>query len=102
MSLVIYFRHEGLVRDEFSSRFQPLISRASRKRARILGALIRAGHALGVGAPGVLPRVPLRLKNDVLVLKLPKDLSNMSGERVRRRFKILARETGYTFQLVDK
>lgn len=99
MSLVIYYRHEGLVRDAFSSRFRSLIPRETHKRARILGASIRAAHAVGVGAPGVLPKVTVRVKGMTLFLKLPKKQRNIDGERLQRRFKLLAREVGLGFDM---
>ena len=100
ISLVIYYRHEGIVRDAFSSRFRSLVTRDMHKRARILGAAMRGAYSVGVGAPSVLPNVSMRAKTDRLILKLPKEQRNIDGERLRRRFKILAKEVGMTFELM--
>ncbi|MEL7542394.1 MAG: Ppx/GppA family phosphatase [Pseudomonadota bacterium] len=92
LSLVIYFRHEGLVRDDFSNRFRSLIPRAMQKRARILGAAIRAAQALSVGETGILPAAKLKIKDEQLMITLTEDHANLRGERLYNRFKVLAKE----------
>jgi exopolyphosphatase/guanosine-5'-triphosphate,3'-diphosphate pyrophosphatase len=60
------------------------------KRARIVGAAIRAAHMLSIGVAGVIDETPLTYEGNKLVLTIPKAYAGMDGERLRRRFEALA------------
>jgi exopolyphosphatase/guanosine-5'-triphosphate,3'-diphosphate pyrophosphatase len=60
------------------------------KRARILGAAFRAAHMVSASMPGVLTNTPIGYEGNRLVWTLPEPYSNLEGERVDRRFKVLA------------
>jgi exopolyphosphatase/guanosine-5'-triphosphate,3'-diphosphate pyrophosphatase len=60
------------------------------KRARILGAAFRAAHMVSASMPGVLTNTPIGYERNRLVWTLPEPYSNLEGERVDRRFKVLA------------
>jgi exopolyphosphatase/guanosine-5'-triphosphate,3'-diphosphate pyrophosphatase len=94
LALTVYYRHEGLVKEQLSPRLIDLVDRRASKRARILGAAIRTAHMLSASAPGVLSRTPLSIEGKQLVLTLPQDLAELDGERLERRFKTLAGEMG--------
>jgi len=44
--------------------------------------------------PGILPRVPMKVVKNQLVLTLPQDLAPLANERVQGRLKTLARIIG--------
>ena len=51
--------------------------------------------------PGMLPRIKLELGgNKTLVLRLPKKLADLSGERVEKRLVGLANELGRSGKIV--
>lgn len=92
IALTVYYRHEGLIKEELSPRLIDLVDKKSLKRARILGAAIRTAHMLSASTPGIIPRAPLTLGGKKLVLILPDDLADLDGERLDRRLKTLANE----------
>jgi exopolyphosphatase/guanosine-5'-triphosphate,3'-diphosphate pyrophosphatase len=107
LALTVYYRNEGLVKDELSQKLIDLVDKDTLRRARILGAAFRTAHMLSAAMPGVLPTTPLAYEANRLVWTLPEPYSNLEGERVDRRFKeltgLLDREgeirVGSAFQL---
>ncbi len=102
LALAIYFRHVGAGReidDEQaempSGRLKEIVPKKLYRRARIIGAAIRAAHMLSIGRPGIIDETPVAYDKSKLVLTLPKAHAALDGERVRRRFGVLA-------QLLDK
>jgi exopolyphosphatase/guanosine-5'-triphosphate,3'-diphosphate pyrophosphatase len=102
LALAIYFRHVGAGReaedeqsDMPSGRLREIVPKKLYKRARIIGAAIRAAHMLSIGRPGIIDEIPVSYDRSKLVLTLPKAHAALDGERVRRRFGVLA-------QLLDK
>jgi exopolyphosphatase / guanosine-5'-triphosphate,3'-diphosphate pyrophosphatase len=97
LALAIYFRHLGVARDNddeaserLSDRLRPILPRKLYRRARIIGAAIRAAHMLSIGRPGIIDETPLLYEKEKLVLHLPRRHAALDGERVRRRFHTLA------------
>ncbi|MFV0297494.1 MAG: Ppx/GppA family phosphatase [Hyphomicrobiaceae bacterium] len=91
LALTVYFRHVGDDHEEdFSKKIKELIPRRLYRRARILGAAIRAAHMLSIGMPGTIDETPVSYEKDELVLKLPRAHYNLDGERLMRRFSTLA------------
>jgi exopolyphosphatase/guanosine-5'-triphosphate,3'-diphosphate pyrophosphatase len=93
MALAVYFRHVGPGEqspDNLSDRLKAAISKRELKRARIVGAAVRAAHMLSIGMPGIIDETPLSYEGNTLVLTLPKHYANLDGERLRRRFEALA------------
>jgi len=97
LALAIYFRHLGAARegeeegtDRLSDRLRAIVSKRLYRRARIIGAAIRAAHMLSIGRPGIIDEMPLSYEKDKLVLRVPRVHSALDGERVRRRFSTLA------------
>ena len=96
LALTVYFRHvgsddEGDPRDEFSARLRAIVSKRTLRRARILGAAIRAAHMLSVGRPGIIDETPLSYDGNRLVLTLPAAHQALDGERLSRRIQALAK-----------
>jgi len=90
LALTVYYRNEGIVKDEMSQKLVELVDKDAVKRARILGAAFRAAHMVSAAMPGVLPNTPLSYEGNRLIWALPDPYSNLEGERVERRFKALA------------
>ena len=90
LALTIYYRNEGLVKDELSQKLIELVDKDTVKRARLLGAAIRAAHMVSAAMPGVLTNTPVSYEGNRLVWTLSDPYSNLEGERVERRFKELA------------
>ena len=77
-------------KDELSQSLIELVDKDMLKRARILGAAFRAAHMVSASMPGVLTNTPIGYEGNRLVWTLPEPYSNLEGERVDRRFKVLA------------
>jgi exopolyphosphatase/guanosine-5'-triphosphate,3'-diphosphate pyrophosphatase len=96
LALAIYFRHVGAGRDDgeqgdsLSERLKAIVPKKLYRRARIIGAAIRAAHMLSIGRPGIIDEAPLAYDKGKLVLTIPKAHAALDGERVRRRFAALA------------
>ncbi len=90
LALTVYYRNEGLVKDELSQRLVELVDKDMVKRARILGAAFRAAHMVSTAMPGVLTHAPIAYEGNRLVWTLPDPYSSLEGERVERRLKALA------------
>jgi exopolyphosphatase/guanosine-5'-triphosphate,3'-diphosphate pyrophosphatase len=97
LALTNYFRHMGTGaspesegKDKLSDRLKAIVSKKLFKRARIIGAAIRAGHMLSIGQPGIIDETPLSYERHKLVLSVPAAYAALDGERLRRRFAALA------------
>jgi exopolyphosphatase/guanosine-5'-triphosphate,3'-diphosphate pyrophosphatase len=97
LALASYFRHTGTSgdaeeedKDKLSERLKAIVSKKLYKRARIIGAAIRAAHMLSIGRPGIIDETPLSYERDKLVLTVPKAYAALDGERLSRRFAALA------------
>jgi exopolyphosphatase / guanosine-5'-triphosphate,3'-diphosphate pyrophosphatase len=94
LALAVFFRHAGLSEEELSPRLRELASTRMLDRARVLGAAMRVAYMLTAGESGVLPKAPLAVKGDGLVLTLRGKLRGLAGERLARRMRALARLIG--------
>lgn len=93
LALSIYFRHVGQDdggRDQLSERLKAAVTKRALKRARIIGAAVRTAHMLSIGMPGVIDETPIGYEGSKLVLKLPPAHAALNGERLQRRFAVLA------------
>lgn len=97
LALAVYFRHAGPddKGDALSERLKGAVSRRLLRRARIVGAAVRAAHMLSIGMAGVIDETPISYEDNKLVLVLPQAYADLDGERLRARFKTLA-------ELVDR
>ena len=90
LALAVYFRHTGGEKNEFSEQLVRLVPKQELKRAKIIGAAIRAAHMLSVGVPGIIDKAMPSYEGKKLVLVLPKSLAPLNGERLQKRFSTLA------------
>ena len=96
IALAVCYRHIGEAKLQGpDSKLLPLLSPSEQKRALLVGAAIRAVHMLSAGAAGVIGRTPVSFEGRKLVLNIPKDLAVLNGERLRKRFALVA-------QLLDR
>jgi exopolyphosphatase / guanosine-5'-triphosphate,3'-diphosphate pyrophosphatase len=95
LALSIYYRHAGAGQsrgEALSERLKTIVSKKVQKRARIVGAAVRAAHMLSIGTAGVIDETPLSYEDNKLVLTIPKAYAGLDGERLRRRFAGLAEQ----------
>ncbi|MFN0220048.1 MAG: exopolyphosphatase [Hyphomicrobium sp.] len=92
IALAVFHRHETSEdgADALADKLRALIGRRLQKRSKIVGAAVRAAHMLSIGAPGVIDETVLNFDDDKLVLTIPKVYAGLDGERLRRRFDVLA------------
>lgn len=93
IAMAVFFRHVGSSEqstDQLSERIKGALSKRALRRARIVGAAIRAAHMVSIGMPGVIDETPLSFEDGKLVLTLPKSYASLDGERLRRRMESLA------------
>ena len=97
MALTGYFRHAGTGgdpesdgKDKLSERLKAIASKKLYRRARVIGAAIRAAHMLSIGRPGIIDETPLSYERNKLVLTVPRAYAALDGERLHRRFAALA------------
>ncbi len=97
VGLAVYFRHAGADKDGSDGLPQRLLTRIDRrtlKRARIVGGALRTAHMMSIGMPGVIDETRLSFRAEKLVLTLPRSYAELDGERLRRRFQVLAELMG--------
>jgi hypothetical protein len=92
LALSIFYRHESDdgETDKLSDRLKSLVSKRVHRRAKIVGAAVRAAHMLSIGMAGVIDETPLAYENGALTLTIPRAYSALDGERLQRRFEVLA------------
>ncbi len=92
LALSVYFRHVGTgeqTAEELSTRLKKAIDKRLLKRARIVGAAVRAAHMISIGMPGIIDETQLFYEKGKLVLVIPPAYQAMNGERLARRFESL-------------
>lgn len=94
IAMAVYFRHEGLRDEGISPRIQVLASPRTLERARVLGGAMRVAYLVSAAMPGVLPKAPLVVRGDRLVLTLKGELAALAGDRLANRVRQLARLIG--------
>ena len=93
LALATYYRHVGSDENgglSLAARLKATVSKRAQKRARIIGSAIRVAHMLSIGMPGVIDETRLAYEGNTLVLSIPRTYAALDGERLRRRFAMLA------------
>ena len=91
LGLSVFFRHEGLQPEKASPKLREIAGEHLFHRARLLAGLMRVAYPVSIAMAGVLPRVPLVMRNGAIVLQLPRDLAALASDRLTVRLKQLAR-----------
>lgn len=94
LALAVYYRHAGPFDEALSPGFRELASQRLKDRARALGASLRVAYLISAAAPGIIERTDLVAKDGTLELRLPEDLMDLDGERLRKRLNRLAKMYG--------
>jgi exopolyphosphatase/guanosine-5'-triphosphate,3'-diphosphate pyrophosphatase len=96
LALSVFHRHETSEDNgaQLSERLRSLVSKRVQRRAKIVGAAIRAAHMLSIGMAGVIDQTPLSYEDGALLLTIPAAYAALDGERLRRRFELLAALVG--------
>ena len=94
LALAVFYRNQGLMPPDDSPALHRLMDEDALKRARIMGAAIRTAHMISAAMPGIVSRTPVFHHKDKLVLELPEKFAALAGERLSRRFGVLAEELG--------
>lgn len=97
LALAIFYRHVGAGDGrgkDLSVQLKSILPRRLQKRARIVGAAVRAAHMLSIGIAGVIDQTHLSYDGDKLVLNIPEAYAGLDGERLRRRLEALAQLLG--------
>ncbi|MGA7268430.1 MAG: exopolyphosphatase, partial [Aestuariivirga sp.] len=98
LALTIFHRYEG---ERLEDDLTRLLDDDANSRAHLLSNVFRLAYILSAAMPGMLPRIKLELGgNKTLVLRLPKKLADLSGERVEKRLVGLANELGRSGKIV--
>jgi exopolyphosphatase/guanosine-5'-triphosphate,3'-diphosphate pyrophosphatase len=100
LGLVAVLRHEGS-EGEGALYLRSLLTTRLLVRARVLASAIRVAYLLSASMPGVLPRTPMRVRKDRLVLEAPAALADLINERVQNRLRALARLVGLEAAAVE-
>ncbi|MEZ5872603.1 MAG: Ppx/GppA phosphatase family protein [Nitratireductor sp.] len=100
LALSNFHRYQGLgskvKQPEIASMATPRIF----TRARLLAAIFRVLYLYSASMAGVIPRLGLVARDDdSFVLTVPRDISDLCGERPEERLSQLARETGKTITM---
>lgn len=90
LALATYYRHEGLVNDDFAPEIRAIADDEIVAKAKLLGALFRVAYLFSAAMPGVLPQVSFAKDGDAYVVDVPTDLAAFEGERLGRRIDGLA------------
>ena len=98
LALSVFHRHETAEIDDavLSARLKMLVGKRIQRRARIVGAAVRTAHMMSIGMAGVIDETSLSYDGGALVLAIPKTYAGLDGERLRRRFEVLAGLVGKT------
>jgi exopolyphosphatase/guanosine-5'-triphosphate,3'-diphosphate pyrophosphatase len=95
LALTVFYRYDGDGED--GDGLNRLLGDEDDQRAHLLSSLFRLAYILSAAMPGMLPKIQLRFgDNKTLILKLPRKLADLTGERVEKRLSGLATEMGRT------
>ncbi|WP_290543887.1 exopolyphosphatase [Aestuariivirga sp.] len=99
LALTVFYRYDG--EGEDGDGLNRLLDDDAHQRAHLLASIFRLAYSLSAAMPGMLPNITLRLgDNKTLILRLPRKLADLAGERVEKRLAALAAEIGRTGKLV--
>jgi exopolyphosphatase/guanosine-5'-triphosphate,3'-diphosphate pyrophosphatase len=90
----LHARYGGAADAPIREETKRLISEADHAAARAIGLVMRFGYTLCGGAPGVLTRTRLALRDGEVTLQAPEDDPLWTGETVLRRFEAVGRAFG--------
>lgn len=99
LALAVYYRHAGPIDEALSPAFRELATIRLKERARILAASLRVAYLISASAPGIIEHSELIVRDEVLELRLPGNLADLDGDRLRKRLNRLAKMFGMTGEI---
>ncbi len=101
LALSVFHRHETAEKDAdvLSARLRMMVGKRIQRRARIVGAAVRTAHMMSIGMAGVIDETSLTYDGGAMILTIPKAYAGLDGERLRRRFEVLANLAGKTSEV---
>jgi exopolyphosphatase/guanosine-5'-triphosphate,3'-diphosphate pyrophosphatase len=91
VATALHARYGGAADAAVKDETRRLIGEADHAEARGIGLALRLGYVLSGGAPGVLTRTRLALRDNEVTLDAPEDDPLWSGETVQRRLDAVGR-----------
>lgn len=90
LALTIFYRYDG---EDMGDGLIKLLDDTHVRRAHLLSNIFRLAYILSAAMPGMLPKIGLTLGDGkTLILRMPKKLKDLMGERVEKRLSALAVE----------
>jgi exopolyphosphatase/guanosine-5'-triphosphate,3'-diphosphate pyrophosphatase len=95
LALTIFYRYEGEGDEGRSHELSRLVDDKALERAQVLSSVFRLAYILTAAMPGMLPKISLSNgTGKTLVLRVPRRLADLLGERVDKRLAMLAGQLG--------
>jgi exopolyphosphatase / guanosine-5'-triphosphate,3'-diphosphate pyrophosphatase len=92
LALTVFYRYDG---EDMGDGLIKLLDEAHVRRAHLLSNIFRLAYILSAAMPGTLPKIGLTPgEGKTLILRMPKKLKDLMGERVEKRLSALAVELG--------
>jgi exopolyphosphatase / guanosine-5'-triphosphate,3'-diphosphate pyrophosphatase len=92
LALTIFYRYDG---EDMGDGLIKLLDETHVRRAHLLSNIFRLAYILSAAMPGMLPKIGLTLGDGkTLILRMPKKLKDLMGERIEKRLSGLAVELG--------
>jgi exopolyphosphatase / guanosine-5'-triphosphate,3'-diphosphate pyrophosphatase len=91
IATALHARYGGPADAAVKDATRRLIGEADHAAARAIGLVLRLGYVLSGGAPGVLPRTRLELRDSEVALQAPAEDPLCAGETVQRRLDAVGR-----------
>ncbi len=85
VATALHARYGGPADSDIRAETKRLINEDDYAAARAIGLVLRLGYTLSAGAPKVLPRTRLVLRDQEILLMVPDDEPLWAGETVQRR-----------------
>jgi exopolyphosphatase/guanosine-5'-triphosphate,3'-diphosphate pyrophosphatase len=102
IALSVFYRHGANKNVQLSLRLKELLDDRARQRVQITSAALRVAYSLSGAMPGILPKILMRIKDGVLIMKVPKKFQPLVGHTVERRLENLAKLLGCKPEIPSK
>ncbi|MCB1492700.1 MAG: Ppx/GppA family phosphatase [Rhodobiaceae bacterium] len=96
IALSVFYRHAGLGEEEPGQGLRHLVDLDGMRRAALIGAALRLAHRISASMPGLLPQSHFALDESVLQLALPRDLADLTSNKIDSPLRRLAELAGCT------
>lgn len=98
IALSVLYRYTGSATSFEAIRVRDALPEETQERARLVGLAMRLGISLSGGTSGVLPKCPLKIEGDKLILCVPARLEPLLAEVVITRLSKVAAQMGLGYE----